>query len=102
MGTLRPLDIGSGEYSCPGRRCPGALLQGGKGLPRLGPAGEGAPGLITVTVNGKSVETEDVKNGRLELKEYRLYELYHGDKPINGLLRLKTSGPLKAHAFTFG
>jgi cytochrome c biogenesis protein CcdA/thiol-disulfide isomerase/thioredoxin len=68
----------------------------------LGPADTGPAGEITVTVNGKAVNTADIKNGKLELKMYRLYELYNGDKPIDGLLRLKTTGPLKAYAFTFG
>jgi hypothetical protein len=68
----------------------------------LGPADTGPAGEITVTVNGKAVNTADIKNGKLELKMYRLYELYSGDKPIDGLLRLKTTGPLKAYAFTFG
>ncbi|MEJ2664548.1 MAG: cytochrome c biogenesis protein DipZ [Spirochaetia bacterium] len=68
----------------------------------LGPTQKGEAGTITVTVNGKRVDTGDVKNGILTLKGYRLYELYSGDKPIDGLLRLKTSGPLRAYAFTFG
>ncbi len=68
----------------------------------LGPADTGQAGKITVTVNGKAVDTADIKNGILDLETYRLYELYNGDKPIDGLLRLKTTGSLKAYAFTFG
>jgi hypothetical protein len=68
----------------------------------LGPADRGVPGPITVTINGKNAETPDIKNGVLVLKEYRLYTLYDGDKSINGRLRLKTGGGLKAYAFTFG
>jgi cytochrome c biogenesis protein CcdA/thiol-disulfide isomerase/thioredoxin len=68
----------------------------------LGPADTGWTGTIMVTVNGKAVTTADIRNGILELKKYGLYELYNGDAPADGLLRLETTGPLKAYAFTFG
>ncbi len=55
-----------------------------------------------MTVNGRPTETRDVKRGRLVPDEYRLYELYAGEIPMTGVIKLETTGPVAAYAFTFG
>jgi cytochrome c biogenesis protein CcdA/thiol-disulfide isomerase/thioredoxin len=68
----------------------------------LGPAEGSAPPEISVTVDGSAVNTVDVKDGKLKFDTYRLYVLYDGAAEISGVLKVETSGPLKAYAFTFG
>jgi cytochrome c biogenesis protein CcdA/thiol-disulfide isomerase/thioredoxin len=68
----------------------------------LGPVPGTLPPTLTVMVNGRPTDTSDVHNGKLKLGEYRLYELLSGDVPLEGTIRIKTDGPVRAYAFTFG
>jgi cytochrome c biogenesis protein CcdA/thiol-disulfide isomerase/thioredoxin len=68
----------------------------------LGPATGSPPPTLKVTVNGRPTTTDDVQNGALELGEYRLYTLFNGNAPINGIVKIETPGPMRAYAFTFG
>ena len=60
-------------------------------------------GRIEVRVDGKvSADTADVKGGRLETAESRLYQLVGLAKPGQHVLRLEVTGKLRLFAFTFG
>jgi len=60
-------------------------------------------GRIEVRVDGKvSADTADVKGGRLEAAESRLYQLVGLAKPGQHVLRLEVTGTLRLFAFTFG
>lgn len=64
---------------------------------------QGPGGTIQVTVDGKvSADTVDVKSGRLEASESRLYQLVGLAKPGAHVLRLEVTGTLRLFAFTFG
>ncbi len=68
----------------------------------LGPVVGSPPPVLTVTVNGRPTNTADVKNGKLQIGEYRLYTLFDGSAPIDGTVKIETPGPVAAYAFTFG
>jgi cytochrome c biogenesis protein CcdA/thiol-disulfide isomerase/thioredoxin len=58
---------------------------------------------IEVRVDGKvSADTADVKSGRLDAVESRLYQLVGLAKPGAHVLRLEVTGKLRLFAFTFG
>jgi len=62
---------------------------------------EGERPEITVLVDGKPVETDDVKNGILRPAEDRLYRLFSADSTRKGILTVKVRGRVRFHAFTF-
>ncbi|HEQ72250.1 MAG TPA: cytochrome c biogenesis protein DipZ [Spirochaetia bacterium] len=68
----------------------------------LGPVEGKANPTVTVTVNGERVTTPDAENGVITVDGYRLYQLYDGQEPLEGTVRIETSGPLAAYSFTFG
>jgi cytochrome c biogenesis protein CcdA/thiol-disulfide isomerase/thioredoxin len=110
-----PASLSSGQWALEG-----SWVQGGQALHAAGPGAielsfharhvylvlgpvEGSlPPVLTVTVNGRPADTADVKNGKLQIGEYRLYTLYDGNAPIDGIVKIETPGPVAAYAFTFG
>ena len=65
------------------------------------PGDEG--GTIEVEVDGLiSEDTDDVKNGLLQVNESRLYQLVELKDPGTHVLKLRVKGKLRLFAFTFG
>lgn len=60
-------------------------------------------GTMEIEVDGSvPADTEDVRNGVLDLDESRLYRLVDLEKPGKHILKLKVKGKLRLFAFTFG
>lgn len=67
----------------------------------LQPEAEG--GRIDVRVDGEvAADTADVRAGRLEPRESRLYELVDLERAAEQVLSLQVEGRLRLFAFTFG
>jgi hypothetical protein len=56
----------------------------------------------TVSVDGRPVDTIDVRGGILELDSDRLYTLFDDTKTRTGTIRVEFRGRTEVYAFTFG